>query len=202
MGNKKSYIPMILMMFCLILVFFNTFSLHIGYPFPYHHDEWQHVAISNQIIDKGYNIKQNPYVNEPLYHTDLESGFHLYLAQLFLSTGLDPLFNYQFLAGLFAVLTAFLFYLILGEWTKNKYVGIIAVVLFAFLRTNVNILGKGYFVPISFVFPLILTFVYFWYKSFDLKSTKFFMLSLILLFVILLSHPLSFVILLFPIGSG
>jgi hypothetical protein len=199
MVEKKTYITNFLLFFTLILVFCNTYNLHKEYPFPYHHDEWQHLAISNQIIDKNYNIKQNPYFGEQLWHTDLESGFHLYVAQLFVMTGINPIFNYQFLPALFAVITAFLFYLVLSEWTKNRYVGVAAAVLFAFLGSNVNILGKDYFVPISFVFPLLLSFIYFWYKSIDFKSKKYLFISLGVYFTILLVHPPSFVILLFPI---
>jgi len=66
------------------------------------------------------------------------------------------------------------------------------------LKTNVNILGKDYFVPLTMAFPFILLHLY--YLTTGLKETNFkrFILSMSILFFIMLIHPPSAVVLLIP----
>ena len=188
----------VILIFLLGFCFYNTYSIHFDYPFPYHHDEWQHTGIVVQIIDTGYNIKHNPYMDVPTWHTDLESGFHLFIANLFVLTGLDPIFYYQYLAAVFAVITGFVIFFLVYRLSKNYLSGLVSVLVFSVLRTNVNILGKNYFIPMSMAFTFIYSFVYLFQKALKEKKAKYFHLSLLTLFLLLLIHPPSFVILLVP----
>jgi hypothetical protein len=193
--SKKQYLILSVL---LVLVFFKTYSIHNNYPFPYHQDEWQHIALSLQANDLGYNRQFNPYLDKPNYHFDLESGFHLFLSSLFLMTNLDPILNYQYLAAFFSVLTAASLFLCVLRLSKKQILAFVSVIVFLFLPTNVNILGKDFFVPLTMAMPFIFLFSLYYIESLIEQDLKKFMFSAMLLFLIFLIHPPSFIILLVP----
>ena len=184
----------------LAFAFFSTYSeTHLEYPFPYHHDEWQHLGISMQAMEEGYNKVYNPFLGAPGWHADLESGFHLFLANIFLMTGLNPVLSYQYLAAIFAVITGFVIFLCVYRLTGKFYAGILALIVFISLKSNVNILGKSYFVPMTMAMPFIFLFILFFLTSLKEKSHKKFLFSFVLLFLIFLIHPPSAIILGIPV---
>jgi hypothetical protein len=198
MGVKLSKKELIILVLVLIICFVSTYKIHFNNPFPYHHDEWQHLGISTQIVDKGYNINTNPYTGEKQFHTDLESGFHIFLSNVIILTQNDLIFSYKYLASIFAVLTGFLFFVLMYDWTKNYWASILSILIFTFLKTNVNILGKDFFIPLSFALPFILAFIYYFTKALKKKNSSYFYLSFVILSVIFFIHPPSFMILIFP----
>ena len=74
------------------------------YPYPYHADEWAHLASAEYIISEGKIANVNPYL-QTSRHFNLESGFDGFLAEFFLVTSLDPMVFYQFLPAFFMMLT-------------------------------------------------------------------------------------------------
>lgn len=198
MKLKKKYINYSILILLLIFTFFRTYSLHLNHRFPYHHDEWQHLALSIQAIEEGYNKQHNPYLNEPNNNADLEPGFHLYLSSFFLITNLDPILTYQYFAAVFAVISGFVIFLCCYRLSKKFFVGILSLIVFISLPTNVNILGKDFFIPLTMAIPFIFLYILFFLESLKEKDTKKFVFSLFILILLFFVHPPSFVILLFP----
>jgi hypothetical protein len=192
------YFPYLLLGLVIIYTFYSTYSLHTNYPFPYHHDEWQHLGISKQAIDEGYNKHYNPFLGIDAVYQDLESGFHLYLASLILFSGLDPLVYYQYLAAVFAVISGFSIFVCVSRLSKNTYAGIISSFVFSLLKSNVNVLGKDYFVPLTMAIPFIFTFILFYAEGLNEKDLKKFIFSLVILIILFFIHPPSAIILMMP----
>ncbi len=193
--NKKQYL---ILFFLIVVVFLKTYSVHFNYPFPYHHDEWQHLALSIQAIEEGYNKQYNPYIEQTNYHADFESGFHFFLASFFLMTGLNKILFFQYFAAIFSVFSLLAIFLCTFKLSKKAELGFFSALIFIFLPTNVNILGKDYFVPLTMAIPFIFLFILYYLEAFKENNIKKFFLSLILLFALFVIHPPSFVILIFP----
>ena len=193
---KKTHYVVLIILLC--ISFYKTYSIHLDYPFPYHHDEWQHLGISMQAIDKGFNAKYNPFLGEEHYHFDLESGFHLFLSSIFILSGLDPILNYQFLAALFSVISGLAIFFCTYKLSKKFEIGLLSLMIFISLKSNVNILGKVYFVPLSMVIPFMFIFIYYFINSLQNKDFNEFIFSIILSGFVLLIHPPSFIILIIP----
>ncbi len=195
---RKKEIIVLFVITLSILSFFTTYSLHFDYKFPYHHDEWQHLAISLQAIESGYNRQFNPYLGVGKPHADLEPGFHLFLSELFSLTGFIPVTSYKYLAAFFAVITSITIFFVIYRLTGDIKIAAISSVLFTFLPTNVNILGKNYFVPMTMSFPLIFIYVLFFTEAMRHSDIKKFYFSILILATLFFIYPLSFIVLLLP----
>lgn len=168
----------------LILIGLLVFSPHLFYRFPIHLDEWTHLGYAENIIDKkGYNEKDLDFTGEKL--PTHEVGFHIFLAEISLMTGIDPIFGLKYFAPILAVVTAFLFFVVMLKTTKNFYIGIFSMIFFASLRSNINILGIWFFVPFVFAFPLILGL---FYTAANLDNKKFLITSIVILFILYFVH--------------
>jgi len=178
-------IKFIFIFLTLALVFFNVYYPHLNYPFPMHVDEWQHIAQSIQIIDKGL-VNENPYFHG-IEHKDFEPGFHIFLAQFFSLTGLNPILNYRFLPAIFAVLAALILFIFLYKIT-NFWVALLSIIFFSILPSNVNILGTIFFVPLTLSILLLYSFFLFF------KTNKK-IIALIILLILFFIHPPSALIL-------
>ena len=190
----------LLLIILLVFAFFKTFySIHSDYRFPYHQDEWQHLGISIQAMEEGYNKEFNPFLGVEGWHADLESGFHLFLSNLFILTGANPILNYQYLAAIFSVITGFIVFLCTYRLTDKFYAGILSLIIFISLKSNINILGKDYFVPLTMALPFIFLFILYFLTSLKEKNYKKIIFSITILAVLLLIHPPSSVILIFPV---
>lgn len=195
--SRKQYIILIMV---LLFSFFWTYKRHFDYPFPYHHDEWQHLGIAKQIIIEGYNLEYNPFIGVPAAHADLEPGFHIFLAVFFKVTGLDAVLFYKYLPAIFALLTTLAMFACFYEFTKNYYVSLSSSMFFIALTTNVNILGKEFFVPLSMAFFLMFFFIMLLRKSIAANDKNLLMASLLFYIVQFLIHPPSALILLLPLS--
>jgi len=142
-----------------ILMIFLTFSLvysvHFDYRYPFHVDEWQHIAQAVKIIDIQDVNAGNPYFKNFPQFRDIESGFHIFLAELFLLTGADPVLFYKYLPAIFASISAFMLFLFILKLTENFYISVFGMIFFASLKSNINILGLWFLVPMTFSIPLI-----------------------------------------------
>ncbi len=128
------------------------------FELPLHADEWSHIAQARYIMETGGFVTVNPYVESlERYNVNLEQGFHIFLAEHFMLSGWDPVLDYKYLPALFALITAlFIYVFVRGE--VNHFAGVLSMLFFATLKSNVNILGIWYFVP--FTFSLFLLFMF------------------------------------------
>ena len=185
---SKYYKPAILVL-SLAFVFFLVYSIHSNYQFPFHTDEWQHIAQAVSITEKGYG-GIHPYFKEEPIRRDYEVGFHLFLSELFLTTGMDPILHFKFLPALFAVIAAFILFVFISRIT-NFMTGIFSILFFAGLKSNVNILGLWFFLPLTIAIPLLYLLFFVFSESLERRSIKLFYSAIFILFAILFLHGLS-----------
>ena len=186
---KKSHIKLIILILVLIFVFNLVYSIHRDFPFPFHTDEWQHLAQSVDIIDKGYG-GINPYFKEQYIRKDLELGFHLFSSELFLITGMDPILHYKWLPALFAVIAAFILFVFINK-ISNFITAVFAVLFFASLRSNINILGLWFFVPLTLAIPLVYLIFFTFSEFLEKADIKFLFVSAFVLFALFFIHGIS-----------
>lgn len=180
-------IKFVFIFLALALVFFNVYYPHINYPLPLHVDEWQHLAQSVQIMDKGSLVNENPYFLN-VENRDLEPGFHIFIAKFFSLTRLDPVLNYRFFPAIFAVLAALVLFIFIYRMT-NFWIALLSIIFFSILPSNVNILGLIFFVPLTLG-------IFFIYLFFLLFKTNKKIIALIILLALFFIHPPSGLILL------
>lgn len=186
----------------LISLFFLSYlkaqSFNYENRYPYHHDEWQHIAITMQDFEAGYNIKLNPYLGTNKPHADMEPGFHLFLAVLFYMPGLDPIFDYRYFAPFCSVLSALAIFLCTYRLSRQYLAGIISVIAFIAIPSNVNLLGKDFFLPLTLSIPLIFLYLLFYIEGLYGRNIKKLIVSAIIFAVMALIYPLSPAILFLP----
>jgi len=144
-----------------IISVFTTFSIHLDYPLPYHSDEWDHLTLVNELIERG-NVESirayNPYtgkVNNPNWELD----YHILLSVLVNITGID-LINFGII---FPTIVAFLLglntYILVNYIRKDYLEALIAGIFVLTIKSNVTFFGPWFSVPLSYgmsQIPLIL----------------------------------------------
>ncbi|MFH2020503.1 MAG: hypothetical protein ABIJ34_03760 [archaeon] len=198
MKKKLSLAEYVLLMIILIFGFYKAYSLHADNPYPVHHDEWQHLGIVMQTMEFGYISEKNPNLVKAEPFHDLERGFHIFLADFFLLTNLEPVHGYQYLAALFVIISGLAIFICIYELTKNYYMSIISLLMFVLLKSNVNILGIDYFIPLTMAIPFMFFFILQYINSIETQNQANLATSVILLLFLFFMHPPSMVILLIP----
>ena len=123
--------------------------------FPLHADEWSHLAQAMYIMSSGGPGFTNPYFLGGPAHPDLESGFHIFTAIHFLLTGQDPVLGYKYLPAMFAALSALTLYLLTRKVTGNKNIGYLSILFFATLKSNINLMGLWFYIPLTMSFFIL-----------------------------------------------
>jgi len=170
----------VLLALALLACFFLIYKIHVSYPysfvdpetatlvnatqypFPFHNDEWAHLALGLAIAEE-HRANFNPYLEEAAQ--DREIGFHVLLAGIFLLPRINPVLDYQFLAQIMLVINALFLFFLVSRLTKNYWIGLFSIFFFASIRSNTNLLGNWFFVPVTFTLWLIFLFFYFFTKS-------------------------------------
>ena len=157
-----------------------------NYPFPYHADEWSHLAQAQYIMTEHKMPNVNPYL-QSVPRTDLEGGFHTFLASLFTLSGLDPIKSYQFLPAIMMIITMLSIFLFLYVITKNYFIALLGPAFLLLVRSNINILGPWFSVPMTFS----LFFIFMFFASY---LSRFKMLSIIFFVGCVLTYPIAAII--------
>jgi hypothetical protein len=164
----------------LLVVFSIVYSPHFTYPYPFHIDEWRHITDALKLAAGGLgNVHFNP-----------EIGFQFLLAGL--SKIFDLVLVYKFLPALWAVLSAgTLFYIAYKKTKGNFLVALMAVVFFASLKSNVNILGLWFFTPLTFSIPFIFWYFYLFTEGVERQNKRYILGSLGIMLFLLPIHAIS-----------
>ncbi|CEG13973.1 membrane hypothetical protein [groundwater metagenome] len=190
--RPKIILNLSLMLFVLLFTFFLQYGIHSDYDFPFHTDEWQHLARAVQIMDTQTIPDVDPYYNKyPIGEMDLEIGFHVFLAEFYILSNQDPVLFYKFFPAIFAVLGSLMLFLLVRKITENFYVGILSVLFFASLKSTIGILGIWFFVPLSMDFMFIFLFFYLYIEGMRKNSVIFLFFSVLIISAIALIHPQS-----------
>ena len=181
----------------LALVFATTFVLvyspHLNYPYPFHVDEWHHIAKANDLAQGSFHFGRSM----------LEVGFHFFLASLS-RMGVDLVLCYRFLPAMWAVFGAGVLFLVVyqlgasfcyqGKRLENldRYLlAMLAVIFFSSLKSNVNILGFWFFTPLTFCIPFIYLYFYLFAKGLIEENKRKIGLSVLIMAALIPVHALS-----------
>ena len=190
----KKFLRVSCILILLIINFLLVYDIHKDYPYPFISDEWHHIAQGVQIVDKkGINL-QNPYYKERVEFLEtgfFEIGFHVFLAEIFLLTGKDPVLFYVYLPAIFSCITSFILFTFIYKITKNFYSGLLSMIFFAGLKSNINILGPWFFIPLTLGFAFIYLIFYLTTTGLEKNSFISLALSAFILLSLALIHPWS-----------
>jgi hypothetical protein len=164
-----------------LLTFAMVYSVHDNYRFPYHTDEWIDLQRGTGIMDSG------SIGNE----VNMEIGLAVFLAELFLLSGVDPVLGYQYLPALFAAFSALTLFIAVYRMTGKYFPALFAVLFFAGLKTNITILGMWFFVAITMCIPLLYAVFYLISAGLEKGSARYLLCAAYILLNIALIHPCS-----------
>ncbi|MDI6730332.1 MAG: hypothetical protein QMD06_02170 [Candidatus Altarchaeum sp.] len=191
-NNRLKLLNFALLLFVILFTFFLQYGIHSDYDYPFHTDEWQHLARSVQIMDTQTIPDVDPYYNKYLIgEMDLEIGFHVFMAEFYILSNQDPVLFYKFFPAIFAVLGSLMLFLLVRKITKNFYAGILSVLFFTSLKSTIGILGVWFFVPLSMDFMFIFLFFYLYLEGMRRNSAIFLFFSVLIISAIALIHPQS-----------
>jgi hypothetical protein len=173
----------VLLALILGFAFYTSLIPRLDSSYPVHQDEWTHMAEARAIVTTGDIPMQDPVTGEPRSSPYPEVGYHLFLAETQLLTGLPWATIFRFLHSVVFALTVLGAYM----WGKGRGFGVEAALFASFLPTTVRFLGPAFAVPMAlgllFV-PLIL------YLVSDLWSSRRLVAILaVLLSFLYISHP-------------
>jgi len=175
-------------------IFLLVYCPHYHYRFPSHIDEWHHITEAMR-LEKGIY---------PFGVTGYEMGFHALLALL--SKFANLVLIYRFLPAIWAVVSALVLFYVVYSGQNARYIecsthykktskfniALLAMIFFASIKSNVNILGLWFFTPLTFSIPFIFLYVYFFTEGLEKKNKKYLLISLAIMVLLLPIYPISF----------
>lgn len=192
--NRDEFLRVSCILVLLLITFLLVYDIHNDYSYPFISDEWHHIAQGVQIMDKAGIRLQNPYYKERVEYLEtgfFEIGFHVFLAEIFLLTNQNPVLFYIYLPAVFACISSFILFTFVYKVSKNFYMGLLSMLFFTGLKSNISVLGPWFFIPLTLGFAFI--YILFYLTVIGLERNSF--ISLVLSSFILLSlaliHPWS-----------
>jgi hypothetical protein len=183
--KKSRIIKISLLILVLISTFLLVYSPHFNYPYPLHIDEW-HAIQEAQKLNSG----------EYIFHgrtgditQGFELGFHFFL--LILLKFVNLVSFYKFLPAIWAVITSLTLFYTLYKKTNNFTIGLLAMIFFASLKSNVNLAGLWFFTPLIFGLPFIFLYIYFFTEGIEKQNKKFILISLGIMTLLIFIHSIS-----------
>jgi hypothetical protein len=173
----------LLFIFALVFIFLIVYSPHFANPLPFHFDEWTHISKATKIREQGLNYFFN---NSPV-----QIGFDIIL--VLISFFVNLIFIYRFLPAINAMIISFILYIFLRK-KFNYWTGLVSIIFLASLRTNVNILGLWFYVPIIAAIVFDYLCLFYLEKSIKKDNPKNIYLVALFLFLIAFIHQSSFLI--------
>ena len=176
----------------LALNFTLVYSIHTGYKYPYIQSEWHHLAEGVKFVDSSGIDHRDPYYRNSTTASDaglLETGFGLLLAEILLLTGQKPVLVYPYLPAVFACVSALAAYAFTYRITKNHVIGLISMLFFAGLQSNINVTGPWFFLPLTLGFPFVYTILYLTTESAEKSKKAGYILAALALAALSLIHP-------------
>jgi len=146
--SSQRFAPLVeavLLIAILALAFFMTSIPHWSYGYPLHIDEWWHYGDAQSLMESKHFEYPNPFDSGITLSSDIELGFHLFLAELKQITGISWLNLFRFLPGIIFVILTFTAY----AFGKRKGFGLAAAFLVTLIPTTIRFLGPAFLVPVA-----------------------------------------------------
>ena len=163
-AGKSGAAELLVLGLIMALAFYIGMIPRLDYGYPLHSDEWVHLDEARAIVTTATipsydpitgEARSDPITGEARGSTHEEVGYHLFLAEIQLLTGLPWLTIFRFLPSSVFALTALCAYI----FGKRGGFGLEAALLVCLVPTTVRFLGPAFAVPVAlgllFV-PLIL----------------------------------------------
>ncbi|MBI2836466.1 MAG: hypothetical protein HYX85_02090 [Chloroflexi bacterium] len=166
--------------------FFLAYIPHINYAYPLHIDEWEHFALSQSLVDAETIDFVDPLLGEKRVTTHPEIGFHLFLSQITLLSGLSWLTIFRFFPALVFATTVIAAYI----FGRRSGFGLEAAFFAAFIPTTVRMLGPSFLVPVTLSLPFLPLALFLLYSFYERKGSTVLVLLLFLAFLFI-NHPPS-----------
>ncbi|MBI3334443.1 hypothetical protein HYZ97_03065 [Candidatus Pacearchaeota archaeon] len=174
--NKTEYLLLALIILGTALL---VYSPHFTYHYPLHIDEWHHIT-------EAMKLQSGEYTGGSIGY---RFGFHVFLLSIAQVT--DIITFYQFLPAIWAVLTALALYWTTYKTTTNHITALLAVIFFASLKSNVNLLGTWFFTPLAFSLPFIFLYLFFFNQGLVEQNKKYLLVSLGIMLLLLPIHAVA-----------
>ncbi len=160
-------------------IFFLVYAPHFSYPYPLHVDEWHHIT-------EALKLGSGEYTSGSF---GLEIGFHLFL--YLLSKFFDLISVYKFLPAIWAVFSSLTLFYVVMKKSRNFWISFFAMIFFASIKSNVNILGLWFFTPLTFSIPFIFLYIHFFSEGLARENKKYILISFGIMFFLIFVHSIS-----------
>lgn len=167
----------------LAFAFFMAFIPHLDYAYPIHTDEWYHFGWSQALTQAETIAFAEPFLGEWTVFDHHEIGFHLFLTQIRLLTGLSWIKIFLFLPGVIFMLTVLVSFTI----GQRANFGLGAAFFVTLIPTTVRFLGPSFLTPAALGL-FFLAAILFLLHCCEINRVKAVVLFLLLAFLFL-SHP-------------
>ena len=198
--DNSKLIKFLIVLIALIFIFFLVYRFRSDFDYPIHVDEWHHITQATYIINTEHIPSCKEYLElgyRPIAY--IEVGFFLFLSQIILLTGIDPVLQYRILPPIFTCVAAFMAFLLSYKFTKKFYVGVFTMLIFGSIKSNFNILGNLFFTPLSFGFALIYLMFFTITEGIKRRSLELILISMMLSATLIIIHPPSVIMVYFII---
>ena len=192
--RKFSYWHEIILGAIILYAGYLTYAPHITYPFPFHVDEWYHIATAKMI---AIGSPVNWYYGEP-FQFSLESGWHIMLS-LFQQVFHPDISGWMILPLIIHIFSIIIIYIFISR-LFSKHEAVIAALLLAILPTNITIGGPVFLIPVNLSLILIPLGILSAFHLFKIEKRFQYVLLFIITTSLLYAHPPSAMVLLFFLG--
>jgi hypothetical protein len=161
---------------------------HYSYDYPMHVDEWRIARDSLKTVE--YKSLAAPEASGDFKdYTETEPGVYLITAMLYSFAGLSWETTFKFLAAFNMMISAFLIFVFARALTKNSWTGVFAMIFFASIKSNVNILGPWFYVGLMINVPLVFLCFHSLNQAVRSDSLKLIVTSIILFLGVAVIYP-------------
>ena len=179
------FLPLIL-----LLAFYLAFIPHIGYAYPFHGDEWMHMAYAGTVAQTGSITFPDPFTGqgEVGVGSNLWVGFHIFWAMFQQVSDIPWIDLFRYFPAIVFMFTVLAVYVL----ANREGYGLEAAFFTCLIPTTGGLLGPAFMVPmaLSLLFiPLSL------FLAFNIKSRVTYLLIFLFTCFLLLSHATTAIIL-------
>ena len=180
----------VLLVFILLLAIYMAFIPHMGYAYPFHGDEWMHMAYAETVAQTGAITFPDPFtgLGEVGLGSNLWVGFHIFWAIFQQVSGIPWIGLFRYFPAVIFMFTVLAVYIL----ANRQGYGPEAAFFTCVIPTTGGLLGPAFMVPMALALlfiPLSL------FLTFNIKSRASYLLIFLFTCFLLLSHATTAIIL-------
>src|SRR3989344_1739004 len=162
--KMKKWVKLSLLCAIILVNILLAYQPHFNYSYPLLTDEYNHIAFAKYIVNEHKLPFTNPYLAYPEKLTNLESGFHFFLALLFSIIPGEPILYYKYFIIIFMIFNSLLLFYLVMLWFKSYYTALLSVLFYGAIKSTGDLLVHNYFLPLTMGITLLLLSFIFFYK--------------------------------------